>query len=143
MVGAMIRSTARSVSAWREISSTALLTSSTWVAVNRSLTKPTAPASAKISGGTDSTAKNAASAASPVTRCRRHDPTVVTMMRQRCSRQRRSSTSTRRGAGVSSRASTMSPRYPEGAPMDRTRAAVRPATWSSSPAVRAGSTVGP
>ena len=43
-------------------------TSATCAALNRSDTKPIAPASAKISGGTDSTAKNAASAASPVTR---------------------------------------------------------------------------
>src|SRR5918995_2201895 len=81
--------------------------SSSWVAVNRSLTNPIAPASAKMSGGTDSTAKNAASAASPVTRWRRHDPTVVTTIRQRWSPQRRARTSTRRGAGFSSRASTM------------------------------------
>ena len=68
MVGRMIVSTARSVSACRDISRTALRTSSIWVAVKRSLTKPIAPASAKIRGGTDSTAKNAASAARPVTR---------------------------------------------------------------------------
>ena len=43
-------------------------TSCTWAAVNRSETKPMAPASAKTSGGIDSTAKKAASAASPVTR---------------------------------------------------------------------------
>ena len=44
-----------------------------------------APAMAKISGGTDSTAKKAASPASPVTRCRMQEPTVVTISRQsRC-----------------------------------------------------------
>src|SRR6478609_6143645 len=139
----MILSTARSVSAWREISRTALLTSSTWVAVNRSLTKPTAPARAKMSGGTDSTAKNAASAASPVTRCRRHDPTVVTMMRQRCSRQRRSSTSARRGAGVSSRASTMSATLSTGCTDGPDLRGGSTGDVVLVTPVRAGSTVGP
>ena len=68
MVGMMIRSTARSVSARCDRSMIALRTSAIWAGVNRSLTIPMPPASMKISGGTDSTAKNAASPASPVTR---------------------------------------------------------------------------
>src|SRR6478672_5045227 len=119
MVGRMMLLTAFSVSPCREISSTALRTSSTWVSVKRSLTKPTAPASANTSGGTDSTAKNAASAASPVTRLRRHEPTVVTITRQRCSRPLRARTSIRRGAGFCSRASTMSPTLVEHPPASR------------------------
>ena len=47
-----------------------------------------APARAKIKGGTESTVKNAASAASPVTRWRIDDATVATMIRQLVSRVR-------------------------------------------------------
>lgn len=47
---------------------TAARTSATWAGLNWSVTKPIAPAIAKMSGGTESTAKKAASAARPVTR---------------------------------------------------------------------------
>ena len=133
MVGRMIVLTAFSVSACRETSSTALRTSSICVAVKRSLTNPTAPARAKMSGGTDSTAKNAASAARPVTRCRRHEPTVVTTMRHSWTRHRRTSTSTRRGAGVSSRASTMKSHASEWrGPTTESGRRVVPRPWAAS-----------
>jgi hypothetical protein len=44
------------------------------------------PASPKSNGGSDSSAKKAASAASPVTRLRKHVPTVETSSRQVVSR---------------------------------------------------------
>ena len=68
MVGSITRSTALWVRNCPEMSSTATRTSSTWAGEKRSETYPTAPASAKTSGGTESTAKNAASAANPATR---------------------------------------------------------------------------
>jgi hypothetical protein len=108
MVGTMIRLTAPSVRARCDRSMTALRTSSTWAAVNWSDTKPMAPAIAKISGGTDSTAKNAASAARPVTRYFRQDATVVTMTRQSWSRALRSQSTTGEAAEVRSRLSALS-----------------------------------
>ena len=51
-----------------EKSSTEVRICSTWLGSKWPVTKPIAPASAKTSGGTERTAKNAASAASPVTR---------------------------------------------------------------------------
>ena len=68
MVGTMIRSTARSVSARSDRAMMASRTSAICAGVNRSLTIPMPPASMNTSGGTDSTAKKAASPASPVTR---------------------------------------------------------------------------
>jgi hypothetical protein len=108
MVGTMIRLTAPSVSARWDRSITALRTSSTWAAVNWSDTKPIAPAMAKTSGGTERTAKNAASAASPVTRYFRQDATVVTITRQSWSRAWRSQSTTWEAAEGPSRRSALS-----------------------------------
>ena len=90
IVGVMMRLTAFSVRARSDRSMIALRTSATCEGLNWSVTKPIAPARAKISGGTERTAKKAASAASPVTRCFRHDPTVVTTRRHTTSRTCRS-----------------------------------------------------
>ena len=68
MVGSMILLTASSVSAREEMPMTPWRTCSMSAGENWPVTKPIMPASAKTSGGTERIAKNAASAASPVTR---------------------------------------------------------------------------
>jgi hypothetical protein len=67
-VGWMILSTVSGVSPREARSRTVVRTSSIWLLSSWENAKPIEPASAKISGGSDRIAKNAASAASPVTR---------------------------------------------------------------------------
>ena len=85
-VGRMTESTVDSVSAREESSRTAVRTESTWVSLKLLKTKPIEPASPKTSGGRESSAKNAASAARPVTRLRKQVPTVETTSRHVASR---------------------------------------------------------
>ena len=85
-VGTMILVTVSSVKAWRASSTTSALNSLMRLSVNRCTTYPMEPARPKISGGSDSRAKKAASAASPVTRLRRQALTVETIRRQTVSR---------------------------------------------------------
>jgi hypothetical protein len=68
IVGSITALTLSSVSTWPASPSVASRNVSTWATSSRSTKNPTLPASAKISGGNDRIAKNAASAASPVTR---------------------------------------------------------------------------
>ena len=68
IVGVMTFWTVSSVSAWEARSMTRCLRTSTWVTWNWRAMYPMVPARPNTSGGSDRIAKNAASAARPVTR---------------------------------------------------------------------------